>query len=109
MSSGRVLEAAASGAQLLRLVRESSFLAAGSTCSQLLVLLTSTQHTCCQMLQCADCREKEQPPYQYIATQGPLASTTADFWQMVAEQGTSVVVMLTRCMEADMCERFRRL
>eukprot|EP00891_Asterochloris_glomerata_P006783 jgi/Astpho2/6783/e_gw1.00103.33.1_t len=53
-------------------------------------------------------RENEQPPYQYIATQGPLASTTADFWQMVAEQGTSVVVMLTRCMEADMYGKLRQ-
>ncbi len=67
-----------------------------------------TKHNHRQSVQCADCRENEQPPYQYIATQGPLASTTADFWQMVAEQGTSVVVMLTRCMEADMCEQSRQ-
>ena len=75
------------------------------------MLLTSTHNTYrhCQNVLCADCRENEQPPYQYIATQGPLASTAADFWQMVAEQGTSVVVMLTRCMEADMCESIQTI
>lgn len=31
----------------------------------------------------------------YIATQGPLASTVGDFWQMVVESGSSLVVMLT--------------
>ncbi|CAH0715739.1 unnamed protein product, partial [Brenthis ino] len=31
----------------------------------------------------------------YIATQGPLASTVGDFWQMVWESESSLVVMLT--------------
>ncbi|KAG7196665.1 hypothetical protein KM043_016002 [Ampulex compressa] len=35
----------------------------------------------------------------YIATQGPLPQTTADFWQMVWEQGSVVIVMLTRLTE----------
>ncbi|KAL4705939.1 hypothetical protein ACJJTC_017521 [Scirpophaga incertulas] len=38
----------------------------------------------------------------YIATQGPLASTVGDFWQMVWESESSLVVMLT-----VLCERGR--
>jgi receptor-type tyrosine-protein phosphatase N len=33
----------------------------------------------------------------YIVTQGPMAHTVADFWQMVWEQGSVVLVMLSRC------------
>ncbi|KAF9577327.1 hypothetical protein BGW38_007518 [Lunasporangiospora selenospora] len=35
----------------------------------------------------------------YIATQAPLPSTIPDFWQMVDEQESSVIVMLTREQE----------
>jgi len=35
----------------------------------------------------------------YIITQGPLAHTVADFWQMVWEQGSVVIVMLCRLNE----------
>ncbi|XP_011306260.1 tyrosine-protein phosphatase non-receptor type 4 isoform X2 [Fopius arisanus] len=36
---------------------------------------------------------------RYIATQGPLSSTLADFWQMVLEAGSTLVVMLTTLVE----------
>ncbi|XP_054007884.1 receptor-type tyrosine-protein phosphatase N2 [Hylaeus anthracinus] len=44
----------------------------------------------------------------YIATQGPLPHTTADFWQLVWEQGSVVIVMLTRLTEEGvaMCHRY---
>ncbi|XP_076291389.1 tyrosine phosphatase IA-2 isoform X2 [Lasioglossum baleicum] len=44
----------------------------------------------------------------YIATQGPLPHTSADFWQLVWEQGSVVIVMLTRLTEdgVAMCHRY---
>jgi len=36
---------------------------------------------------------------RYIAAQGPLPDTSADFWQMVWEQRSTLVVMLTTIME----------
>ncbi|XP_036006075.1 phosphatidylinositol phosphatase PTPRQ [Fundulus heteroclitus] len=38
-------------------------------------------------------------PNEFIATQGPLPSTVADFWRMIWETGTRTVVMLTQCYE----------
>ncbi|KAF9954593.1 hypothetical protein BGZ72_004458 [Mortierella alpina] len=43
-----------------------------------------------------------RPPFgekSYIATQGPLPSTFLDFWKIVWEQNSRVIVMLTREME----------
>lgn len=36
----------------------------------------------------------------YICTQGPLSNTLTDFWQMIWEQAVSVIVMLTKEVEA---------
>ncbi|KAM7533836.1 hypothetical protein Aperf_G00000108800 [Anoplocephala perfoliata] len=35
----------------------------------------------------------------YILTQGPLDSTSADFWQMVWTTGASIIIMLTKTVE----------
>ncbi|XP_077442375.1 receptor-type tyrosine-protein phosphatase-like N isoform X2 [Vanacampus margaritifer] len=44
----------------------------------------------------------------YIATQGPLSHTIADFWQMVWETGCSVIVMMTALVEEGekQCDRY---
>lgn len=36
---------------------------------------------------------------RYIATQGPLSTTVEDFWQMVLEQESALIVMLTTIIE----------
>ncbi|XP_061663501.1 receptor-type tyrosine-protein phosphatase O [Syngnathoides biaculeatus] len=38
-------------------------------------------------------------PREYIATQGPLPETRNDFWKMVLQQKSPLVVMLTQCNE----------
>jgi len=44
----------------------------------------------------------------YIATQGPLPNTVADFWQLVWEQGSVVIVNLSRLAEngTALCHRY---
>uniref|UniRef100_A0A3Q1F7L9 Phosphatidylinositol phosphatase PTPRQ-like n=1 Tax=Acanthochromis polyacanthus TaxID=80966 RepID=A0A3Q1F7L9_9TELE len=38
-------------------------------------------------------------PNEFIATQGPLPGTVADFWRMIWETGTRTIAMLTHCYE----------
>ncbi|XP_029110510.1 receptor-type tyrosine-protein phosphatase C-like isoform X3 [Scleropages formosus] len=40
-------------------------------------------------------------PKKYIAAQGPKNETVVDFWRMVWEQQSSVIVMVTRCEEGN--------
>ncbi|XP_066037075.1 receptor-type tyrosine-protein phosphatase kappa-like isoform X1 [Chamaea fasciata] len=47
-------------------------------------------------------------PHFFIAAQGPLAGTVVDFWHMVWQEKTSVIVMLTGLMEQNKikCEQY---
>ncbi|KAM4753151.1 receptor-type tyrosine-protein phosphatase T-like isoform 1-T1 [Cyanocitta cristata] len=47
-------------------------------------------------------------PRFFIAAQGPLAGTVVDFWQMVWQEKTSVIVMLTGLVEQNKikCEQY---
>uniref|UniRef100_A0A8P4G500 protein-tyrosine-phosphatase n=1 Tax=Dicentrarchus labrax TaxID=13489 RepID=A0A8P4G500_DICLA len=38
---------------------------------------------------------------KYIAAQGPKEETVSDFWRMVWEQQSSIIVMVTRCEEGN--------
>uniref|UniRef100_A0A3P9MA91 Receptor-type tyrosine-protein phosphatase C n=1 Tax=Oryzias latipes TaxID=8090 RepID=A0A3P9MA91_ORYLA len=40
-------------------------------------------------------------PKKYIAAQGPKDETVLDFWRMVWEQQSSIIVMVTRCEEGN--------
>ncbi|KAG9483315.1 hypothetical protein GDO78_009310, partial [Eleutherodactylus coqui] len=40
-------------------------------------------------------------PRKYIAAQGPKEETTNDFWKMIWEQKSTIIVMVTRCEEGN--------
>ncbi|XP_028932510.1 tyrosine-protein phosphatase non-receptor type 13 isoform X7 [Ornithorhynchus anatinus] len=46
--------------------------------------------------------------FVYIACQGPLPTTVADFWQMVWEQNSTVIAMMTQEVEGEKikCQRY---
>lgn len=37
----------------------------------------------------------------YIATQGPLSSTTNDFWEMILQEHCPVIIMLTQLVDGS--------
>ncbi|XP_018590270.2 receptor-type tyrosine-protein phosphatase F isoform X5 [Scleropages formosus] len=47
----------------------------------------------------ASCIDGYRQQKAYIATQGPLAETTEDFWRMLWEHNSTIVVMLTKLRE----------
>ncbi|KAI8080842.1 protein-tyrosine phosphatase-like protein [Gilbertella persicaria] len=56
-----------------------------------------------------ECATKNDQPYRrYISTQGPLPTTFNDFWQVVWEQNSRVLVMLTKEEEMNKikCHRY---
>lgn len=48
---------------------------------------------------CYSCVQGYKHANEYIATQGPLPETRNDFWKMVLQQKSAIVVMLTQCNE----------
>lgn len=51
---------------------------------------------CVKIMKECSTAQNAQPFRRYISTQGPLPATFNDFWQVVWEQNSRVLVMLTK-------------
>ncbi|OCT73875.1 receptor-type tyrosine-protein phosphatase N2 isoform X2 [Xenopus laevis] len=64
-----------------------------------IVLKTENSHDNSDYINASPIMDHDPRSPAYIATQGPLPATVADFWQMVWENGCVVIVMLTSLTE----------
>ncbi|XP_060800346.1 receptor-type tyrosine-protein phosphatase N2 isoform X4 [Amyelois transitella] len=71
-------------------------------------LNTLSNHLCSDYINASTITDHDPRNPAYIAAAGPLAHTAPDFWQMVWEQGSVVMVMLTRLTEngQQLCHRY---
>uniref|UniRef100_A0A915IZN6 Uncharacterized protein n=1 Tax=Romanomermis culicivorax TaxID=13658 RepID=A0A915IZN6_ROMCU len=72
------------------------------------VLLETGNHTLSDYINASFICDHDPRNPTYIATQGPMQSTVPDFWQMVWEQGSVVIVNLTKLSEngESKCARY---
>ncbi|GBP42861.1 Receptor-type tyrosine-protein phosphatase N2 [Eumeta japonica] len=72
------------------------------------VLNTLTNHLGSDYINASTITDHDPRNPAYIAAAGPLPNTAPDFWQMVWEQGSVVMVMLTRLTEngQQLCHRY---
>ncbi|KAI5153925.1 Receptor-Type Tyrosine-Protein Phosphatase N2 [Manis pentadactyla] len=64
-----------------------------------ILLKSENSHSSSDYINASPIMDHDPRSPAYIATQGPLPATVADFWQMVWESGCVVIVMLTPLSE----------